>query len=112
MIGTMVELDIGQPGVAILARGNRRVVFFLRCARKTVGSRHTIDVNPLSQAVDAFTVSQIGGAEFKISLRGGEGELAALGHPLRSQDKSIGHNRCTTATRGANEADVRMSRKM
>ena len=92
MIGTMVELDIGQPRVAILVLCNRGIIFLLGRVGKAVGGRYPIDVNPLSQTVNALTVREIRSPEFEISLRGGEGELAALGHSLRRQNKSIGDN--------------------
>ena len=107
-----MELYIGHPRVAVLVFRNRWIIFLLRRAGKTVGRRDTIDVDPLPQAVDALTVRQIRSAELEISLRGGEGELAALGHSLRRQNKAVGNNRRTSTRSRARESDVRMGSEM
>src|SRR5580658_639112 len=104
----MVELNIGQPGIPVFIFCNRWVVLFLRCVGKTVGGGNTIDVNPLSQPVDALAVREIRSSELKVSLRGGKGKLTALGHALRRQYKSVGNNRRSTAARSTNEAHVGM----
>src|ERR1700677_2176724 len=108
----MVELNIGQPGVPILVFCNGRIIFFLGCVGKTVGGGNTIDVNPLSQPVNALAVRKIRSSELKVSLCGGEGKLTALSHALRRQYKSIGDNRRATATRRTNEALIGMGRKV
>src|ERR1700722_12273058 len=108
MVGTMVELDIGQPRVPILVSCNRWIIFLLGRAGQAVGGRHTVDVNPLSKTVNALTVREIRGTEFEISLCCGERELTALGHSLRRQNKTIGNNGRTAATGRADETDIRM----
>src|ERR1700690_638508 len=108
----MVELNIGQPGVPILVFCNGRIIFPLRYSGKTVGGGNTIDVNPLSQPVNALTVRKIRSSELKVSLCGGEGKLTALGHALRRQNKSIGDNRRATATRSTNKALIGVGRKV
>src|ERR1700733_8005583 len=108
----MVELNISQPCVAILPACNRWIILFFRCLGKTVGGWDTIDVNPLSQPVNALAVGEIRRAELKVSLRGGEGKLTALGHTLRRQYKSIGDNRGPWACRGAGEALIGMGREV
>src|ERR1700677_4031773 len=108
----MVELNIGQPGVPILVFCNGRIIFFLGCVGKTVGGGNTIDVNPLSQPVNALAVRKIRSSELKVSLRGGDGKLTALSHALRRQYKSVGNNRRTRACRSACEALIGVGREV
>src|ERR1700688_756300 len=108
MIGAMVELHIGQPRVPILVPRNRWVVFFLRCAGKTVGGWDAVNVNAFSQPVNALTVGEIRSAELKIPLCRSEGALAALGDAFRRQDKSVGDNGRAAAARRADETDIGM----
>src|ERR1700722_2431113 len=104
----MVELHISQPGVPIPRFCNRGVVFFFGRVSEPIGGRNTIDVNPLSQPVNALAVRKIGRSEFEISLRRRKRELATLGHALRSQYKSIGNNRRGRSAGSTREADIGM----
>src|ERR1700691_1772319 len=108
----MVELNIGQPGVAILPACNRGIILFFRCVGKTVRGGNTIDVNPLSQPVNPVAVRKIRSPEFKVSLRGREGELTALGHPLRRQYKSVGDNWGSRSCGSAGEALIGVGREV